>query len=184
MSTGFRAAAEEQDLIGWRNFTEGKIAERFRLEQESYLLSQDTRMTIDSWMKGLIDQLLSLTHSQWIFRNITKHHSANGTIQLEKRESVMKEIERQLDMGMGSLPEELRCLLKIDTTSLYKGSSQDQQYWLFAIIAARQAAEVALTISKGETKIWTEICRDKQYEAAQSQTPLPQNTGDEQRPIP
>ena len=94
MSTGFRVAAEEQDSIGWRNFTEGKIAESFCLVQESYLLSQDTRMTIDSWMKGFIDQLLALTHSQWIFRNITKHHSVNGTIQLEKRESVMKEIER------------------------------------------------------------------------------------------
>jgi hypothetical protein len=96
----------------------------------------------------------------------------------------MKEIERQLDMGMGSLPEESRCLLKIDTTNLYRGSSEDQQYWLFAIIAARQAAEAALSISKGETKSWTEVCRDKRYEAAQSQTPLPENTGDEQRPIP
>ena len=96
----------------------------------------------------------------------------------------MKEIERQLDMGMGSLPEESRCLLKIDTTNLYRGSSQDQQYWLLAIIAARQVAEAALTISKGKTKSSTEVCRDKRYEAAQSQTPLPQNTGDEQQPIP
>ena len=39
MSTGFQAAANEQDRIGWRNFTEGNIAERFRFEQESYLLS-------------------------------------------------------------------------------------------------------------------------------------------------
>ena len=184
MSTGFRVAADEQDRIGWRNFTEGKIAERLRLEQESYLLGHETRMTIDTWMKGFIDQLLSLTHSQWIFRNITKHHSVNGTIQLEKRESVLKEIERQLEMGMGSLPEESRCLLEIDTTNLYRGSSEDQQYWLFAIIAARQAAEAALSLSKGETKSWTDVCRDKRYEAAQSQTPLPQNTGDEQRPIP
>ena len=181
VSKGFRAVAEEQDRIGWRNFTEGKIAERFRLFQESHLLSQDTRMTIDSWMKGLIEQLLSLTHSQWIFRNITKHHSVNGTIQLEKRASVMKEIERQLDMGMGSLPEDSRCLLEIDTTILYRGSSEDQQYWLFAIIAARQAAKAALSISKGETKSWVDVCRDKRYQAAKSQTPLPDNTGDEQR---
>ena len=184
MSKGFRAAAEEQDSIGWRNFTEGKVAESLRLAQERHLLSQDTRMTIDSWMKGLIDQLLALTHSQWIFRNITKHHSVNGTIQLEKRESVMKEIERQLDMGMGSLPEDSRCLLEIDTTMLHRGSSEDQQYWLFAIIAARLAAEAALTVSRGKTRSWTEVCREKKYEAAKSQTPLPENTGDEQRPTP
>jgi len=48
MSGGFREAAKEQDIIGWRNFTKGKIAEWFRLAQEQYLLSQDTRLTIDS----------------------------------------------------------------------------------------------------------------------------------------
>merc|ERR1712085_40202 len=135
-------------------------------------------------MKELINQLLALTHSQWIFRNITKHHSVNGTIQLEKRESVMKEIERQLDMSMGLLPEDSRCLIEIDTTTLHRGSSEDQQYWLFAIIAARLAAEAAITVSRGKTRSWTEVCEDKRYEAAKSQTPLPENTGDEQRPTP
>ena len=96
----FRPVAEEQDNIGWRNFTEGKIGERIRLLQERHLIGSDTRITIDSWMKGFIDQLLSLTHSQWIFRNITKHHSTNGTLQLENRQMVIKEIERQLELGV------------------------------------------------------------------------------------
>ena len=93
-------------------------------------------MTIDIWMRGFIDQLLSLTPSQWIFRNITKHHRTNGTIQLDKRDSILKEIERQMNLGIGSLPTESRCLLEIDTSGLMGRKTEDQQYWLFAIIAA------------------------------------------------
>merc|ERR1712086_1035725 len=62
------------------------------------------------------------------------------------------------------------------------GSSEDQQYWLFAIIAARLAAEAALTVSGGKTRSWTEVCEDERYKEAKSQTQLPENTGDEQRP--
>ena len=76
MTNEFSPIAKDQDKIGWRNFTEGKICERLRITQETYLLSCDTMITIDSWMRRFIDQLLSLTHSQWIFRNITKHHSS------------------------------------------------------------------------------------------------------------
>ena len=43
-------------------------------------------LTINTWMKGFIGQLLDLIHSQWIFRNITKHHHTNGIIKLEARE--------------------------------------------------------------------------------------------------
>ena len=55
-------------------------------------------MTINTWMRGFIDQLLSLTHSQWIFCNITKQHRTNVTIQLDKWDSILKEIERQMNL--------------------------------------------------------------------------------------
>ena len=72
--------------------------------QELWLLSKSTRLTIDAWMTGLIKKLLALTHSQWIFRNITKHHHMNGTIKLDTKQDIMKEIERQLEMGLCNLP--------------------------------------------------------------------------------
>ena len=70
-------------------------------------------------MRGLIEKLLALTHSQWIFRNITKHHHTNGTIKLEAKQDVMKETERQLVLGLCNLPPENRFLIKIDTSELY-----------------------------------------------------------------
>ena len=73
-------------------------------------------MTIDTWMRGLTKKTLALTHSQWISRNITKHHHTNGTIRLEAKQDVMKEIERQLDLGLNNLPPKSKFLLEIDTT--------------------------------------------------------------------
>ena len=156
-------------MIGWRNFTEGKICKRLCLLQETHLLGCDTMSTIDSWMRGFLEQLLSLTHSQWIFRNITKHHSTNGTIQLDRRESILKEIERQLNLGVGSLPPESRCLLEIDTSELSSRKTEDQQYWLYAIIAARQAGVRALELSKGKTASWEAIMKDKRFRYLPSQ---------------
>lgn len=64
-------------------------------------------------MKGLVGQLLQMTHSQWIFRNITKHHHTNRTIKLKEQDDVLREIEKQLDLGIGQLPDESKFLLKI-----------------------------------------------------------------------
>ena len=89
-----RCVGAAKDNIGWRHFTEGKVAKLMRNLQELWLLSEPTCLTINAWMRGLIEKLLALTHSQWIFRNITKHNHTNGTIKLEAKQNVMGEIER------------------------------------------------------------------------------------------
>jgi len=91
--------AEAQDKIGWRHFTEGKIALRFRVIQRYFLQHSDTRLTVDSWLKGFVSKLLAMTHAQWIFRCITKHHRTKGTIVLKATEDLLQEVERQLSMG-------------------------------------------------------------------------------------
>ena len=120
--------AAAQDQIGWRHFTEGKIALPIRRLQEFYLLHCPTQLTVDAWMQGLIDQLFQMTHSQWIYRNITKHHHTNGTIQLKARREVLNKVERQLNLGFTSLPPESRCLLEIAPADLYNSSTEKQQY--------------------------------------------------------
>ena len=59
---------------------------------------------IDSWLKGFVGRLLEMTHSQWIFRCISKHHHSNGAIALKSREDVLNRIEQQLDKGIEALP--------------------------------------------------------------------------------
>ena len=57
-------------------------------------------LTVDSWMKGFVSKLLEITHAQWIFRCITKHHSNKGTKVLAIQEDLMRELERLLDTGV------------------------------------------------------------------------------------
>ena len=59
--------AREQDAIGWRHFTKGKLLKEFRRVQEKWLKDRSSCLTVDSWMKGFISKLLEMTHAQWIF---------------------------------------------------------------------------------------------------------------------
>ena len=48
----------------------------------------------------------------------------------------MREVERQLEMGLNNLPPELRCLLEIDPAKLFCRTTEKVQYWLNATLAA------------------------------------------------
>ncbi|KAK1748959.1 hypothetical protein QTG54_000898 [Skeletonema marinoi] len=148
MSQNMRIVGNKIDRIGWRHFTEGKLPTAFRDMQRQHLLSHHKYLTIDVWMKGFIDQLLTLTHTQWLCRNLTKHHKTMGTKALATREEIQKEVEEQLRMGFSDLPSYARCLLEISPDNLFGLRTADQQYWLNAVRAARTAAESALQISE------------------------------------
>lgn len=64
------------------------------------------------------DKLLTLTHTQWLCRNLTKHHKTKGAKALAAKAEIRKEIELQLDMGADGLQEHSRCLLEISPEDL------------------------------------------------------------------
>ena len=166
-SQKMRKVSAAQDRIGWRHFTEGKVSKTLRQYQERFLgvtiVAQRTRLTIDSWMKGLVTKLLEMTHSQWIFRCITKHHSTNGTNVLNTKKEVFREIESQLEMGLEALPPEKQWLLEIDPFRLRDMSLPDQQYWLWAVEAAREAGGRALELTEGKTSSWKDVIHDGKF---------------------
>ena len=55
-------------------------------------------------MKGFAELLLQLTHSQWTFCNIHKHHHVHGTLQINHREWVMEGIKNSLTLMLGFCP--------------------------------------------------------------------------------
>lgn len=61
------------DKLGWNNFIEGRILSLFAQHQRDYLVNQDTYMTAETWMVGLIEQLLKIPHQQWLYRNAKVH---------------------------------------------------------------------------------------------------------------
>ena len=103
MPIGMKQLAWEQDCIGWRHFTEGKICKEIRARQEMYLRRRRTNLTADSWTKSFVERLLAMNHKQWIFRCTTKHHRTKGTKVLANQRDVLRKIERQLATGVRSL---------------------------------------------------------------------------------
>ena len=73
MSHQFRALAESQDLIGRRDFTEGYVSTHFYPIQSSHLTMSSNYLNGEDWTKQFISKLLQITHSQWIYRNISLH---------------------------------------------------------------------------------------------------------------
>jgi len=78
MSQQMRQVGNSLDRIGWRHVTEGKVSIALREMQADYLRRTRTQVKIDRWMKGFIDKLLTLSHTQWLCRNLTKHHKTKG----------------------------------------------------------------------------------------------------------
>ena len=92
-----------------------------------------------------------MTHAQWIFRCITKHHRTKGTIVLKATEDLLQEVERQLNMGADNVSENDRWMLELDMHQVSSFSLADKQLWIHAVEAARQASTRAMELSEGTT---------------------------------
>jgi hypothetical protein len=64
MSPQFKALARSQDLIGWREFTEGNISTHFYEIQSFHLAMSSNFLNGEDWTKQFISKLLQITHSQ------------------------------------------------------------------------------------------------------------------------
>ena len=62
-----KSLAAAQDKIGWRHFRERKLALQVRRIQRIFFYISDTRLTVNSWLKGFVRKLLEMARAQWIF---------------------------------------------------------------------------------------------------------------------
>ena len=131
-------------------------------------------LTVDSWLKAFISKLLAMTHGMWIFRCISKHHRTKGKLVLDSKARLFKEIEeRQLAMGEEAITEEDKWMLEVDTTVLRDSTLEEQQFWLHAIEAARQAGTQAMELTEGGTNNWNNIIRDERFSHLMTTSPIP-----------
>ena len=66
MSPQFKALAASQDLIGWRDFTEGHVSTHFYTIQSFHLAMSSSYLNGKDWTKQFISRIPHITHSQWI----------------------------------------------------------------------------------------------------------------------
>ena len=147
MSPQFKALAASQDLIGWREFTEGHISTHFYAIQSFHLAMSSSYLNGEDWTKQFISKLLQITHSQWIFRNFSLHDRTHGYLQNKKADEILQLINKLSDIALEEIPDDCRFLLKINLYELTKSHLENQTYWTLAMDAAIKAK--ALELARG-----------------------------------
>ena len=139
MSSQMKMVAAAQDNIGWVHFLEGKVTGHIRGMQQLYLRVVNCRMNGDDWIKQFITRLLKISHTQWIFRNISLHDNRQGHLARLRRADLAVEMERLHSLDPRDVPEESQFLLDFDIDDLAEGDIHRQEQWIFAMKAARVA---------------------------------------------
>ena len=111
MSPEILALARSRDLIGWQNFMEGSISKSFYEIQSCYLADAQSYMNGYDWTKKFISKILQITHSQWIYRNMSFHNEEVGYRRQKEMKAIKFEAERW------SIQILLSCLKRADSYS-------------------------------------------------------------------
>jgi hypothetical protein len=139
MDPRFQRMARAQDEIGWRRFMEGMVAKDLREIQATYSEIEGSNVTPEQWTIGVVIKLLETTHGQWLYRCIQVHERKQGTQVTLRKEELQREIEAQQEMGFDGLLDEDQYLAEVNLDDLEQSSGLQQEYWLVAIRAAREA---------------------------------------------
>jgi hypothetical protein len=91
------------------------------------------------WATGLFTQLLQVTHTQWMYQCLLVHDRTSGTLINLHKTKLLEEIANQLSMGAENLMEDDKYFLECNFLDLATTNSEQQEYWLLAIKAARMA---------------------------------------------
>jgi hypothetical protein len=142
MSDKMRALAASQEKIGWQNFTEGYISWHFYNIQQFHLLMSNNFLNSSDWTKQFITKILQITHSQWIYCNISLHDKRQGYLCTKQLEDLVQEITELSEHSPDKVPENCRFLLEVKFTKLTSSHLKTQRYWTLAMNAALAARKL------------------------------------------
>jgi hypothetical protein len=91
------------------------------------------------WTKQFISKILHVTHSQWIFRNISLHDKTNGYLHKKTSDEIALELKSLAGTAPDDVPAESNFLLEINFSNLTKSHIESQKYWILAVNAALTA---------------------------------------------
>ena len=135
-------AGQEQDLIGWRNFTLGRFSSQFREIMAAHYAAIESLRRADTWAKGLVNRLLELTHDIWEVRNDFAHGRQEDGLKRDEAIALREEISAAFMEGPEGLLPEDAYLFQRSFDALRALSARDQRQWLIELEAARKAATV------------------------------------------
>ena len=118
---------------------EGKVTKLLKSYQHNHLITSESMLTSDDWIAKFLRHLLHITHGQWIYRNVSRHHLQHGLLRDLERQTLLREIDKYLSVSPEEVPEESKFLLEIDFRQIRTASTEKQSYWVQAMRAAIHA---------------------------------------------
>ena len=129
--------ARAQD--GWRRFLEGMDAAELETLVLQIGIGADSHLGPAQWMTTLVKKLLDVTHSMWIFRNLSIHDPTTWILATQWKERIMDELEyHQQELGGEGLREEDQWLMEVNLEDLEHNNGEKDAYWVLAIETARE----------------------------------------------
>ena len=133
--------AKSQDVIGWRNFTKGRISRHFLDIQHEYLTLGCHKTNSEQWVRQFISKTLHITHSQQVFRNFTLHDKQKGGSRRKELSETMEKRDKLRERDVDDTPESSRFLLEMDYDNLMKSNIHNKMYWVAATKAAIKTSQ-------------------------------------------
>ncbi len=119
MSPVFWEVAEIQDEIGWCKFLQGKVSTKIQKLQGAHCILAGTNINGHDWMKHFIQQLVEISHTQWLYPNFTLQHYAKGYLHQRTVNKISRDVELLAATRPSDIPQESRYLLEIPQQPLH-----------------------------------------------------------------
>ena len=132
----------QHDEIGWKCFTEGRISKRYVELQKKWFKSNAIQKSIQQWAKTFVENIIRITHHQWLFRNEKLHYRSHpGAESIFEYERSMNRICQQLDFidPEELLPED-QYLLEVDANRMAEEPADQRQVWHTSLDSALTTA--------------------------------------------
>jgi hypothetical protein len=131
-------AAQSQDRIGWMNTTDGKLSQRWQQLQAEYYASTNSRRSARKWAAGLVANILTVTHSQWLHCCSVLHARDVQGLRLKDSQALAAAIEEQFHLGLDGLFARDHHYLTRGQDVVTALPADNKQAWLSGIRIARQ----------------------------------------------
>ena len=131
-------AAQAQDKIGWMHTTEGKISKQWQQIQKAHYRNLNSRRSPTKWAAGLITNLLSVTHSQWLHRCAVEHERDAQGLKLKEGQELTAAITAQLALEVEGLHARDRHYITRGRDHIFSLPAANKKAWLSGICIARE----------------------------------------------
>ena len=131
-------AAQAQDRIGWLHTTEGKISSHWAKLQANYYLSMDSPRSPHKWAVGLVTNLLTVTHAQWMHRCSVLHERDSQGLKLQEGRELLASVQQQFALGVDGLLTKDHHYIRRGWDCILALPAANKKAWLTGIILAHQ----------------------------------------------